>query len=247
MLEQFHAWPPIYRDGAVLAAELLLVFLAFAALRLILGVLFRKLAAARAEKGRARLLTILRNVTALLVVIVVVVLLCLLAVNGYLLYRGAGVYAETIGWLERIPPGFWAAIAVGLAKTIGLVIVATIGIRILRRALLGLQERLKRADRLKGNDESIQTFFLGANRIQANAIWLLVLAFSAMWLQAPGLASYVFIALRVYLIISIGLLIVKALTAIVDTLDGLTARFASPDNILRFYHDLRTLVPLFRR
>jgi small conductance mechanosensitive channel len=57
----------------------------------------------------------------------------------------------------------------------------------------------------------------------------------------------VFIALRVYLLIATGLLIVKALAAIVDTLDGLTARFASPDNILRFYHDLRSLVPLFRR
>jgi small conductance mechanosensitive channel len=40
---------------------------------------------------------------------------------------------------------------------------------------------------------------------------------------------------------------VKAVAAIVDTLDALTTRFASRDNILRFYHDLRSLVPLLRR
>ena len=189
MIEQFHAWPAIYRDLAIVGAELLLIVFAFVLLRFVLGLFFRKLAASRPEQGRARVLTILRNVSALLVLILALVLIALLAVNGYLLYRGAGVYAETTEWIARIPPGFWMAIAFGLAKTIGLVIVATIVIRILRRSLLSIQERLKRADRLKGNDESIQTFFVGANRIQTNAVWLLVLAFSAMWLQAPWLAG----------------------------------------------------------
>jgi moderate conductance mechanosensitive channel len=63
----------------------------------------------------------------------------------------------------------------------------------------------------------------------------------------PPLAGYVFLALRVYLIISIGFLLVKALNAIIATLDELAARFTNRDNILRFYHDLRRLVPLFRR
>jgi small conductance mechanosensitive channel len=247
MLEQFHAWPAIYRDLAVVGAELLAIILAFTILRVVLGLLFRKLAAARAEQGRARLLTILRNVSALLILILVVVLIAVLAVNGYLLYRGAGVYAETTAWIARNPAGFWSAVGLGLAKALGLVVFATITIRLVRRLLLRLQERLKRADRLKGNDESVEAFFQGLNRIQTNATWLLVLGLSALWLQAPGVAAYVFIALRVYLLIATGLLIVKALAAIVDTLDGLTARFASPDNILRFYHDLRSLVPLFRR
>ncbi|HEX8280001.1 MAG TPA: mechanosensitive ion channel family protein, partial [Chthoniobacterales bacterium] len=218
-------------------------------LRLIFGIVFLRIArSSPAGKSRALFATILRNVTALLVVVFVLLLVAIGAINGWLVYRGSGIYAETAASLNRIPPGFWAAIGIGLVKAIALVIAATLGVRLIRRLLLRLQERLKRADRLKGNDQSIEAFFQGLNRIQTNAIWLLVFAFTALWLQLPGaFAAYAFMALRVYLIIAFGLLVVKAIAAIIDTLDALTARFASPDNILRFYHDLRGLVPLFRR
>ena len=248
MLQRLEQLPPLYRDLAVVGAELLVIVASLFLLRLVVGALFHRIAkSSPAEKSRALVTTILRNITALLVVLFVILFIALAAVNGYLVYRGAGIFVETTAWLGRIPPGFWSAIALGVAKAIGLVILATIAVRVIRRMLLRLQERVKRADRLKGNDASIELFFGGLNRIQTNTIWLVVLAFTALWLQLPNLAGSLFLALRVYLIIATGLLLVKAVAAIVDTLDALTARFASPDNILRFYHDLRTLVPLFRR
>jgi small conductance mechanosensitive channel len=248
MFERLEQLPPLYRNVAVVVTELLIAAVALLLLRIIAGALFHRIAkSSGAEKTRAFVATVLRNITALLVVVFAIVFIAIAGVNGYLVYRGAGIFAETSAWLSRIPPGFWSAMAVGLAKAIGLVILATIAVRVIRRVLLRLQERVKRADRLKGNDESVELFFRGLNRIQTNTIWLLVLAFTALWLQLPIAAGYLFVALRVYLIIATGLLSVKAVAAIVDTLDALTARFASPDNILRFYHDLRGLVPLFRR
>ena len=248
MLRQLEELPPLYRDLAVVGVELLIVIAALILLRLLVSVSFGRLARSpRAEKHRALFTTILRNVTTLLVLIFVVAIVALGGINGYLAYRGAGIYAETTAWLARIPPGFFAAIATGLGKAIALVIVATIVVRLVRRMLMRWRNRVQRADRFKGNDESVAVFFNGLSSIASNAIWLLVLGFTARWLQLPELAGYVFLALRVYLIISIGLLVVKAVAAIVDTLDAFTARFASPDNILRFYHDLRLLVPLFRR
>jgi hypothetical protein len=110
-------------------------------------------------------------------------------VNAYLLVRGAGVYAETVAWFGRIPPGFWMAVLIGIGKALALVVLATVAIRLIRRLLLRGQERLKRAGRLKANDESIEVLFGGLNRIQTNAIWLIVLAFTARWLQVPRRSS----------------------------------------------------------
>ena len=249
MLQQVHAMPPIYRDIAVVAAELAVVVLALVLLRLVIGRMFSRLARSpRAERHRALFTTILRNITTLLVLIFVVALVAVGGINGYLAYQGRGIYAETAASLAAIPPGLFGAVGIGFAKTIGLVIVATIAIRLLRRALMRLRNRVQRADRMRANDASVAAFFNGLAAIAANVIWLSVLGFTVLWLQfPPEIAGYVFLALRVYLIISIGLLLVKAVAAIVDTLDALTARFASPDNILRFYNDLRRLVPLLRR
>jgi moderate conductance mechanosensitive channel len=249
MLRLLEGMPTLYRDLAVVGLELLIVVAALVLLRALVGAMFRRLARSpRAEKNRAVFNAILRNITTVLVLIFVVALLALGGVNGYLAYRGGGIYPATAAWLASIPPGFFAAVGIGLAKTVALVIVATIVVRLVRRMLMRWRNRVQRADRFKANDESVAAFFNGLSSIAANAIWLVVLGLTARWLQfPPDLSDYVFLALRVYLIIAIGLLLVKAVAAIVDTLDAVTARFANPESILRFYHDLRRLVPLLRR
>ncbi|HSH39614.1 MAG TPA: hypothetical protein VK993_12605 [Chthoniobacterales bacterium] len=228
--------PPVYRDLAVVGAELLLGVVLLLAFRFLVGAIFRRVArTSRVEKHACLLTTILRNLTALLVLIFVVAVVTLAAINGYAVYRGGGIYNEAGAWLSRIPPGFFGALGPGLVKALALVIIATVAVRVVRRLLLRLQARVKRADRIRANDESVEAFFAGVRAIASNSIWLLVLGFTALWLQVPAeIASDVFLALRVYLIIAIGLLVVKAVAAIVDTLDALTSRFASPDNILRF-------------
>jgi small conductance mechanosensitive channel len=52
---------------------------------------------------------------------------------------------------------------------------------------------------------------------------------------------------RIYLIAAIGLLIVRGIASVVDTLDALSAKLAGPTTPLRHYHDMRGLVPLLRR
>lgn len=56
-----------------------------------------------------------------------------------------------------------------------------------------------------------------------------------------------YIALRIYLIIAVGLLILKAVAAVVDFLDALSVRYSNPDNLLRFYDRLRHLIPFLKR
>lgn len=241
--------PPHSRDLALVLAEVTAAVVILLIARLLVGFVFKRIAHARGgTKSRALFATILRNISVVFVVIFVLLLLAIGGANAWLLYRGAGIYDATSAWLTNIPPGFWNATAVGVAKTIGLIIVATIAIRIIRRLLLSIEARLQKRDQLKANDESVRALFRGANRIQRTSIWLLVFAVTALWLQVPAaIVTGAFIALRVYLIVAIGLELARGVVAIVETLDALTVRFASGDNILRFYHDLRGLVPLFQR
>ncbi|HEX8280324.1 MAG TPA: hypothetical protein VF551_03015, partial [Chthoniobacterales bacterium] len=110
MLEQLSGFPPLYRDLAVVGAELFIAALGLIVLRLIFGIVFRRIArSSPAGKNRALFATILRNVTALLVVVFVLLLVAIGAINGWLVYRGSGIYAATAASLNRIPPGFWAA------------------------------------------------------------------------------------------------------------------------------------------
>jgi hypothetical protein len=79
MLQQFLELPPIYRDIALVLAEIVLALTAFLLLRLVARAIFRRIAAGRPEKSRARLSTIMRNITALLVLILSVAVLTLVA------------------------------------------------------------------------------------------------------------------------------------------------------------------------
>ncbi|MFM7373459.1 MAG: mechanosensitive ion channel family protein, partial [Sphaerospermopsis kisseleviana] len=79
-------------------------------------------------------------------------------------------------------------------------------------------------------------------------IWLWVIIACTQFLKLPDVVSeYLYIGLRIYLIIAVGLLILKAVAAIVDTLDVLSVRYSSPDNLLRFYDRLQHLIPFLKR
>lgn len=89
------------------------------------------------------------------------------ASNGLIAYRGGSIYDSA--WLGGVPAGVWRAVAVGIGKSLALIIAAIV-IRMLRRLLVRLAARLKRHDRLKGNDQSVAAVFSGLDRLQANAI-----------------------------------------------------------------------------
>jgi small conductance mechanosensitive channel len=54
------------------------------------------------------------------------------------------------------------------------------------------------------------------------------------------------LALRIYVILAIGLIVIRSTAVIVDTLDGLTHRYATRRDWLRHYEHLRVLLPTFR-
>ncbi len=168
--------------------------------------------------------------------------------NAYLVYLGHDPYLRTVAWINAIPSGFWLDLALGVAKVVGLMIAARILIRLVRRLLAAAAERAKAYEGIRANDESVEEFFASLAAILANAIRFLVVIAAVSLLGLPGAAAtYLLVGLNIYLIVTVGLLVVKAVAAVVDSLDALSKKYSSPDNWLRHYDRLGNLMPLLRR
>lgn len=196
----------------------------------------------------SRLKNLRRNITRLLVLIGLVLCIVIVGANSFLLYQGKNIQQYTLNLISRIPPGFWITFGIGIAESIGAVIVAIIALKLLKYWLKIASTRAKNIERSTADDESIDAFFTALYQRIRGGIWLWVIISCTQFLKLPAIISeYLYIALRIYLIIAVGLLILKAVAAIVDTLDILTLKYSNSDNLLRFYARLQHLIPLLKR
>ena len=196
----------------------------------------------------SRLKNLRRNITRLLVLIGLVLCIVIVGANSFLLYQGKNIQQYTLNLISRIPPGFWITFGIGIAESIGAVIVAIIALKLLKYWLKIASTRAKNIERSTADDESIDAFFTALYQRVRGGIWLWVIISCTQFLKLPAIISeYLYIALRIYLIIAVGLLILKADAAIVDTLDILTLKYSNSDNLLRFYARLQHLIPLLKR
>ncbi|MTJ13823.1 mechanosensitive ion channel family protein [Anabaena sp. UHCC 0187] len=233
----------------IILAEVGILIIVFLLLRWLLGKLFKLLVRLSILKGDDLKIKILRrNITGLLLLICIVLCILIVGTNGYLIYRGEDIQQYTIALIRKIPSGFWMALGIGLSQSIGVVIAAIITLKFIKYWLKIASNRAKNLDQNTADDESIDAFFTALNQRIRGGIWLWVLIACTQFLKLPAVASeYLYIALRIYLIIGVGLLILKAVAAIVDTLDVLSVRYSSPDNLLRFYNRLQHLIPFLKR
>ena len=171
-----------------------------------------------------------------------------IAGNGYLLFHGVDLIEEERGRLLGLSTQFWIDLAIEFAKVIGIFIAAGVFARWIRKLLDMLARRAKVYKNLTTNDASIETFFTSLNRIQKTAIWLLAAYFAVSMLPfPPGAGDMLLLLLRVYLIIAVGMLALKAVAAVVQSLEALVARVPEPEKLLGLYDRLRGQMPLMRR
>ncbi|MDH3216502.1 MAG: mechanosensitive ion channel family protein [Candidatus Krumholzibacteria bacterium] len=239
----------IYRDIAVVAAEIALLVVVFIVLNGIIRAIFGRLEyipALKKHKDRAQIIR--RRLKRMLVVLCLVLSAGAVAINGYLVYQKKDVFEHTRGWIARLPEGFWIRLGVDAAKVMGIAIAAAIIVRVIRRVLTSLMKRAKAWEQVRANDESIEAFFDALIRISKNSIWLLVLILAAGVLSLPSVVSrYLLIILKIYLIISLGMLIVSAVMAIVQSLAALREKYKHRENFLAWYDQLSGLIPLLTR
>ncbi|MEA3494052.1 MAG: mechanosensitive ion channel family protein [Candidatus Margulisiibacteriota bacterium] len=201
------------------------------------------------KKLKDKFETIRQNIKWILVFLCFAISLALAGFNAFLIYKhqeeGLLAYHQLL--LLKIPTDVWIEFGIGIAKIIGVIILATVAVRILRKVLNNVEARAKAWEGIKANDESIELFSHSLSRIMANGIWLLVFVFAVWTLPYLSfLSPYLFLIFKVYIIISLGSLAVGSVAVIVDSLDALSVKYSSPDNFLSFYEHVRELVPLFR-
>ena len=173
--------------------------------------------------------------------------LLVVACNGWLLWRGISPREYSLQVLRSLDPAMIPAFGMAMAK----LAMAALGVIFLTRAVRFLLRRAEHAinrwDKIKDNDRSLERFFSSLGDALKWAGWLLWLVFACELLGLPGAATqWLWVIARVYVIVAAGLALVRATDVVVDTAEGFSHRFALERDWLRYYENLRPLVPTFR-
>ncbi|NJM72177.1 MAG: mechanosensitive ion channel family protein [Scytonema sp. RU_4_4] len=200
-------------------------------------------------QGRIVNITFLRrNISRLLIFTCVVLCLALIGVNGVVIYRGGNVKEFQLNFVRSIPTQLWINLFTASLKSISLLILVKFSVSPLHRGIDWVCDYAKKVDQIKANDDSVEAFFRVLKRVITHTIWISSAILCAKFFYFPEIVpKYLYIALKIYIIVTVGLLIVKAVATIVDTLDALSLKYSSSNNLLRLYERLRHLIPLFKR
>jgi moderate conductance mechanosensitive channel len=224
-----------------------LILIAFGA-NVLVGIAMSAIAI-RWLRGRAdRLIPLRRQIRLFIQLMSLGLSLALVGINSWAIYQHKNVLNVQMGFLQSISPQYWTMLATALVQCIGLLLITKLSLPYLNRCLDWACEYTKNSDYITANDESIQEFFTFLQQVLVNCTWIFAVILCAQFLQVPHVVpSNLFIALKAYFIFSVGKLSVKAIAAIIDTLDALSLKFSSPNNILRHYERFRYLVPALKK
>lgn len=171
-----------------------------------------------------------------------------LGYGGYNIYKQKDLKELLFELLQKIPDGFWMNLGISFVKVIVLIYIAKYIIKISLKWLASLEQKALLYKQIKSNDESIAIVFARLEQVVKYGIILIVLYTSFKLFSLPEIfSSYTIIVLKIFFYISFGLLIVNALTAIIDSLDALSAKYAQTKGFIGYYDDLRHLIPIFKK
>jgi small conductance mechanosensitive channel len=169
------------------------------------------------------------------------------ATNGYFVVRGEDAQGRAAGLVRLISGAFWMALAYGLLKVTLAAVTLLVASRLLRGLLRVVHRTIDRWDQLKDNDRSLAALFGGLERAIVNLAWILLAVYaSSLVPAASGVTAGLLLVGRIYLVLSIGLLVIRSTVVIVDTFDALSQKYAQRRDWLQHYDHLRPLLPTFR-
>ncbi len=254
MLTSPHGGPPdllaapITGFLAVAGGECLAVLLIIGALYAVVATALHRVARHRNAAIASTALHLRGMVRAVAVLAGLLVTIAICAWNGWLLHQDEHPWVWTRDAVLGVSAAAWRALAIATAEILAVAVGVTIAMRVLRRLLAHLQAAFNRWDRIADNDLSLSAFFAGLDHVLATTAWLLVVVFSARLLPLPdAVGDAVAVVVRIYLVIAVGVLIIRASAVIVATLDGLSLHYAEGRTWQVYYERLRPLIPLLRR
>ncbi|MBH8552727.1 mechanosensitive ion channel family protein [Nostocaceae cyanobacterium CENA357] len=233
----------------IILGEVIFLIVIFSLLNWLISRISKQVTKVSWLQGRTTNITFLhRSVSRFLIFISLIMCLALVGVNGIIIYRGGNIQEFQLNLIRSLPTQFWINIFTASLKSLSLLLLVKFSIPPLKRGIDWVCDYAKRADQIKANDESTEAFFKVLKRIIIHTIWISSFIICAKFLYLPEVVpKYIYIGLKIYIIITIGLLIIKAVATIVDTLDALSLKYSNSDNLLRLYERLRHLIPLLKK
>ena len=234
-------------DGVTLLLEMTLVIVTFIVIKLLLKFAQKRLLLLQPtleEKLNKtfKLINWTTTFTFLLLLFVVI------NINLYQFYLGVDLKIYALSNIEKIPNNFWTNLGIGFAKIIGLFIAAKFIVKKTLPLLERLRDQAVAYKGLKENDKAVISFFSHLSRMVKNIIWLSVLYAVTQWFPFPEqVGEYIMLAIRIYIIVTVAMLIVNAVDAIVATFDDFSKHYASKNDFIIFYDSLKHLIPLFKK
>ena len=196
---------------------------------------------------RESIATLQRRLRPFLIALYVLLATVIVAYNGWLISRGADVFSSTVALLRAGGASLGMGLAIGMATLAAATVGVALATRGVHRGLRAIEDALNEWDQLRDNDQSLGVLFRGLDRAIVTVAWML-LAVYAVGLSglSDGLRAWLVMIVRGYGVIAIGLALIRSSVVIVDTLDGLSHKYAETMGWLRQYDQLRPLVPTFR-
>ncbi|MEA5626614.1 mechanosensitive ion channel family protein, partial [Nostoc sp. UHCC 0251] len=233
----------------IILGEVVFLVLIFSLFNWLIGTIFKQITKVSWLQGISANITFLRrSISRTLILISVILCLVLIGVNGMVIYRGGNLQEFQLNLIRSLPTQFWLNLLTASLKTVSLLILVKFSIAPLNQGIDWVCDYAKKADQIKANDESTEAFFRVLKRITNHTLWISSAILCTKFFYLPEvIPKNIYIALKIYIIVTVGLLIVKAVATIVDTLDALSLKYSSSNNLLRLYERLRHLIPLFKK
>ena len=124
-----------------------------------------------------------------------------------MIYQGENIRDYSLQLISQLPEELWLSLSSGIIKSLGVVIGASLVLRILDPLLDKISKYAQNIDSITDNDRSIATFFSALKQNIEGVSWIAVAILCAQFLFLPSIITkYLYILLKIYLIIAIGLL-----------------------------------------
>ena len=236
-------------DIFVITAEVSLIIISCFLLNLLSSYGFKQLSGLPLlKKSNINYQSLQRNFQVILIIVCLLFCVLIVGVNGWLINKGESPQEYVRTFLGNIPLKFWLDLGIGLLKCILLLTFVALVINPLSNLINYGHQKILSFEFISINKASADLFFVALNKIVTVRIWLLAFILCSRFLGIPeNISQYLTIAVTIYLIIAVGLLIIRGFNVVIDSLDDFCIKNSKPDNLLRFYKDLRHLIVFFKR
>ncbi len=188
-----------------------------------------------------------RRLRNLLIVTSLVLSVVVLVFNLVLASRGINAWTHGLDLLQAIGSAVWTRIGVALAKLAAAAIGFLVAVALMRRGLGAVERIAIRWEELRDLEKPVRSAFQRLDYAIVNAGWLLLIVFAFHLFDVPGrVVSVVVMLVRFYVVIALGVLLVRSSVVIVDVVDSLGRRYVREKHWQRYYDHLRALIPTFR-